>query len=1117
MVGDRMAGAHALRKVAAAAAYLVLTGAPAFAQSPAPAPAAPPPPHATRFLREEATFQLALTLKLRADLAYLDDRRVEAKDLYAKGKEELDTLGPEWKVDHEARVALLAADIAYRQKLLEYQADFWGATYSLKPISPVDAFLNFEADLKQFEEVVGKISEAKDKLSNAGSASATLEGYRAAANTEADAQRLVSVTEEIKGNNHAAKATAAQARIETNLRRQREIAQEREKLAAEFDAAHRAFDALIVDAAMQAAGVPPEIQQLGQSNKPLEERILAAAGTMLKDNGPLVRSFGKLSETTANIVQTAQELQKELEALQKLQSASQATLAAVRKGTIEGALEAGTLIYGQLPREQQEQLAKLVVDNTKPVVALVETAKGAKSTLDTVVKVVADSDEMKARMRKLLEERLRENAPAFDQWYRKQLQAVVREIGPVPDLRVAEQAVRAWPKAFFSQLPKSLQDQLKTAAGAATYEEAARQVFGQWPPRHLTLQVEGGALQVRVGSLRERVDLRAFVERQAGFNLEAIEDFAEDAVNREVGEARDRMVAKVGGLLDPAMRQKDLFVKRFAQELDGLDASSSLARLLPDQVLADATAAKQEGRALFDKLWSELPAEGKQVAATQLAAVQAGAIAGKKVLADAGRQPPRGSVGQSAGGKAAANAAQQQMVMQAAITAAVPGAAVYFTVAKAMESFGRMNSLADRINRLTAEDRAIMGEQIALYDLVRDERAAVALAEMGQRVADLRSSGATRQAERYGQAVWQMDEKAKRAVGAQRLFAPRAYLLAERLRARYDQLDRSLAFWTGDPRATRGHLARLTQQDPQYLRYELDPAIQAFSWLDRSGESDRGDLPKLVEEWKRKQDLARLACEKLGCTPQTRQVGEVTTSAPQLSLRTLLPDQWAKFEQWKAGNSPDDEFTFEFLLTPAMLNPHKEHHGLRFVAARAAVKHGGALVTPGGNALRHSGAAYVPYEDTFVKEHYVPDAVYDLNDRPFSNNLARRWQTSAALRKLEGYGVYTLWRFSLRDAPANRAADDVVLQLAYQYRVKESYGNTPDDSFLTARKSADAAWTVSYRTPDAMTLKIGLAELPFFSQDARALETLRALLKEPEAAQAVMGKPVLQEEKGGAK
>lgn len=1066
-------------------------------------------PTSTKLLREEATFQLALTLKTQADQAYLRADLGSAKELYVESQRELDKLGSPWKEEHEARVATLAADIAYRRSLLDYKADFWGATFSLKPINPVAAFKLFEEDLSEFDNVVKQMQQAKEKVTSAEAVSAQLEAYRAAARTETDVQSLYAITEEIKANNHAYKATAAQAKIASNVQRQREIADDVRQLNKQFDEAHRALDSLVINGALQAAGVPPEIQQLA-SDKPLEQRILNAAGASLASNGPLVQSFGKLSETTASIVQMAQELKQDVDAVRKVEAASKAAIAAVRKGTIDGAFEAGSIIYSQLPHADQEKLTRLVVDKGKPIVALLETAKNTQVTLSAVVNVVLESDEMTRRMKELLQERMLENTSAFDQWYRKQLQAVVEGSGAASDLSVAEQVVRAWPTAFFQGLPKSWRDSLRGKTSAQTDEAAAKAVFGSWPPKYVTLQMDGNVIKARLEGEAANIDLRRFVEVQGAYSLEAIGEFASEAAIRGTADARQQMVQNLGSLLEPAMKQKQLFMRRFAESLDSLDDSSSLARLLPPTVFAgDPAALKRETEKAFESFWDRLPAEARNAAAVNLAAVQAGAIAGMKIVASDARQPPRGSVGTRGGSGAA-----QEAMLKAAVTACFPGAGVAFAAVEALKAFKQMSSLADRINELTAEDRAIMAEQLVLYDLVRDERAAVALAELGKRVADRRREGAVSQAERFSQAVWQMDDQAKRNVGAQRLFAPRAYLLAERLRARYDQLDRSLAFWTGNPRQPRGYLALVTIGDPQNLRYELDPAIQLFSWLDRSGESDRGDLPQLVEEWRRKRQLAKDACEKLGCTDQARQVGQVTTSAPELSLRNLFPEQWAKFEKWKAGGPAAGDFTFEFLLTPAMLKPHREHHGLRFVAARASVRRGGVLAAPDGNSLRHSGAAYVLYEDTYLKEHYLPDAVYDLTDKAFPSDLGQRWLKSLQLQPVEGYGVYTLWRFSLRNTPGNRTAEDVLLQFAYQFREKE---RVIDDSFLVARERASEVWGIRYRTGDAPLVKVSLAELPFFAEDARALQTLREMLRETGAREAGIADLRIEEETEGGK
>lgn len=1045
-----------------------------------------------RFAREEATFQLSLTMKIRADQAFLVGDRLAAKMLYDGAASELSTISnPNWSSDNELLKLLLASDISYRQTLLRYDADFWGATYSLKPINPVEAFDRLERTVAQLDELVTRMEAERGKISSSAALALAWQAAGQGAKTDADAQALKAITEEIKGNSHAEKATAAQDRIDRNVRRQKEIANERVKLSAQFDAAHKQFDSLVVNAALQAAGIPPELKQLADQDKPLEQRILAAGRSAIASNSDIVKSFGAFSETTAKIADAARSVDEglsQIEKIERIKKSSESAIAALRKGTLDGALEAGKFAYDQLSQGDKDRLASFAID-AKPLNALIASAKSVKPALDVIARAVKSDHAMAASLRAMLAERALENAPALDRWYRGQLANAARVANASGTAGViAQQAITAWPQGFLSKLPEAFRKKLLEAHKLPNEQDLARKLFGSWPPTDVQVTVSGADIEARVGQLVARVNLQAFVEGQEAASTEVVKAFAEDAakLGDEAAKAqlRDRLSSRVVSMIEA----NDGLANQLISAIDGIDEMSSLSRIIPAAAgRPDSPASRQ----LFDSVWTELGTDARRQAGAQLAMLHAGSMLAKDIVGSDKRRPPGNPVTTSgAKGKA------EEAVAKAAVAAAFPAAAVAIVAIDAAKAFSEMSSLADQINALTDEDKRIMSEQLTLFDLVRDERAATALADLGVRIAETRRRGALMQADRYERAAQRLDEAAMRAVGAERLFLPRATLLAELLRFQFDQLDRSLAFWTGDPRATKGHIAREVASDPQWLRYALDPSIQLFSWLKRDGEQDRGDLPRVAAEWQQKLQIASAVCDKLKCKKDSAVVGEVTTSS-ELSLKSLDPAQWKRFETWQSSGVAD--FVFELLVTPSVLNPDKRMHNIRYVAARAGVlKSGNTTVTVAGMRLEHSGAAYVPFEDGYIKEHYLPKVAYGITWNPFGD-LRVRWRSTLALAPLEGYGVYTLWRLAVPVSSDSRAARDVKLQFSYQFQDKAS---VPDDRALDLMAARKRASLVFITTPDKLQVSIPLSDLPFITSDQGAVSVLNSLASDTSAASA---------------
>lgn len=1054
--------------------------------------------------RDAATFQLALTMKMRADQQYLAGDTSNAKPLYEQAQLELRTVGVDWRKQNPALASMLEADIDYRLTLLKYGADFWGVSYSLTPINPVLAYARFKRSVDEFDDVVKQIQAARLELAKTNLSAEQQEAARSVARTDSDTHALEIVMADISATHHAARATAAEERIERNLRRQKSIADERKLLSAQYDAVHKQFDTLAVNGVLQAAGLPPELSGLADG-APLQDTLLKLGKSYVLSDSNVAQAFKDYSQATAEFVDAAQQIAQTARNVQQMRDTAQAATTALRRGSLEGVLQAGAVVFQQLPKAEQDRLTQWVVNDSKPLLALIDTAGRMRPALDAVAGLVSNDPAMVARLKAVLKQEALTNVAGFDTWYRARLaQAANLQLDAA---LLTEQAIRGWPNAFIAQLPADTRQALRQGHDAINDAQLALRLVAQWPPAEIRILKTERSVEVRTGDKTVHIDIQAFIAAQSKVSLESVADYAQTAARQGADVAREALRAQTELLLDGIAPDADAFTHDLTATLPDLSPSVSLER-----VLTANTASPEASAQLFDAIWNRMPAPLRPAAGQQLASMQAGSVIAQQVMAADKRQPVRGAfdgdggVQGAASGKSDANEATLRM----AVTAAFPAAGAALMAADGAKALGQMNELANRINALSQEDRAIMVEQFALYDLVRDERVAVALSDMSKRVSDRRIQGAQEQIERYSRATQQLHMQGQGLQYTQRLFMPRAFWLAEQLRLRFDQLDRSIAFWTSDPRRSRGQIARELMNSPQTLRYALDPSINLYTWLDRGGESDRGDLSTLREEWQRKLQVASSVCETLHCLGKSVVMGRVTQS-PELTLKELLPDQWKRYEQW-ANSGVGGDFSFEFLLTPAILQPDDSIHMIRLVDVRAGIENkSGVLMASDSSVLSHPGAAFIPYQDAYFKEHYVPKQVINPGWDPLvTSELESRWSRLHDLRQLEGYGAYTLWRYTLKNTTRNRSAANVSLQFFYQFQQKT--GDPRGDWELLNDEDRAAAWRLVYRTDDQRTMKLRLTDMPFFSRDESARHAIAQMQADPEAKRLGLADAELEEE-----
>lgn len=1042
---------------------------------------------ATAFSREEITFQLALTEKIRGDHAFLLGDSTKAKEFYSEATAELEKIDRSWHDEYRNTLDLLKTDILYRESLIAIGADFWGGTYGLTPINPVEAFMSFEATVKEFESLAKVLDEMQIELAKGEANKDTIEGLKDAAKTERDAQAVNTLSGEIQATFHTNKITVAENRIDTLIQRQKVIAEKRSQLSQQYAQIHKALDSLVVKSVLEASGLPPELSELGDSKKPFGEKILSIGRAAIDGKNPqMTKAFAGLSGSTARLVDSVREMQKLETDLNRIKATTEAIQNAVTRGTIDSAFEAGALIYEQLEKEDRSRLTEYVIKKAKPIVALMETARKIEEIGLEISQMVSSNSVMRGRLLEMLQERVRENSTGVDKWYRERLKEASMAVNGKEQALVVEQALKAWPSAFFEQLPEEVKEVVRNAVGKKDDATVIAEAFSHWPPSGMAVNIDDGKIVVQAKEFTHSVRLADFINDHSKHSIEMIANYPEMVAQRGSKVAKEALQEKFDGLLKSVLNSESVMAKRFAQKIDALDETTSLVRVIPNGL-----AARKRSNAsseLFDQLWNSLKMEVREKAGRELAVAEAGSLIAVHAISQSDESISGPRLTGDTGGQKAVNEA----LLKTAITAAFPAAGVAFAVADAVKMMGDMSALANEMNQLAAEDRTIMKEQIVLFDLASGERHATALAELSIRLAQLRVTGAYNQINRYESATGKLDKLHDRVRIAQRFLMPRAFYLAERLRMQFDQLDRAIAFWIENPEAPRGQISKVVTNDPQWIRYAVDPGIQIFKWLDRSGESDRGDLRQLAEEWNRKLALARDVCTKVKCTPMTAVVGDISEGV-KISLKTLLPSQWAEFEAWKLKGGK--EFVFEFFLTPEILKPNNDSHLIRYVAARAGVVSGRNILSPEGDKLAHPGYAYVPIQGRYIKERYRPDAKIDLTWNPFSASLRTRWRKSLALDRMEGYGMYTLWRYSLRDNKVNKGAEDIIIQFAYQSRRKS---DGMSDEVLLRQEKQKEEWSIKFTTEDKFNLSLPLSEMSFW-QDENDAKGFVALLSEKRA------------------
>jgi hypothetical protein len=453
---------------------------------------------------------------------------------------------------------------------------------------------------------------------------------------------------------------------------------------------------------------------------------------------------------------------------------------------------------------------------------------------------------------------------------------------------------------------------------------------------------------------------------------------------------------------------------------------------------------QEAARELFDTVLHATPQVQQEALLADLASVRSGISAAHKLVSqvpmgtqevalDRAGHPPDRKVGE----------ASLERVLEAALVSAVPGVRAVRMAEQVFKSIADITEQIDVMHSLYDEEKALTVEIVHLDDMRDQARFTQGIANLDREIALKRITSSQDLIRAHVSLAAMGAREQKGAIQKAKLRVPLALFYADALRREYDALDRSLALWSGDPLTLRGFVRDRIKANPNSMRLALDPQIGLYTWLDRSLESNRGDLEALRTYWSRTLALVREVCIEAKCTDENSVLGQVLKTG-QISLRRITSEaEWERFRHWQKSGT--GLFTFSFLLAPWHPVIRDDHairadlDDLRIVTARIggmpSASLGAKPINLYGASLTHPGIGYVLYRGRFVREAFQPAVKHGLewkNNPEWKSDLYARWNDAPPLRPLEGYSMFTMWQLDVPRSKDAREVADIIVQFHYQ-------------------------------------------------------------------------------------
>lgn len=1002
-----------------------------------------------RISYDSLTLELALVKKTLADERFLAGDRTGARNTYCEAKKEANQ-PLILSTPKRNTLTLLNSDIDYRLMLLQGNFEFWGAVQSLRPSMPAAHLAALEGLLLEYEKLSGEITAAareinKDnvEIGKLKALEQELDGKVLAENVN---QERITIQKTFQEN----RQDALDRRIDELLSNRRRLENEVATAVSNAKAASAQFTKIIVNAASASVGIPPDVAQAAQSGDVKTAVFAAVTKSDLMKSPQFTNAMADLrrnNETIAAFIKQGRDLVRKAneykEQYETYKRTFDDTARLMRKPSLEGLVQVGGQIYENLDQKTKSALRENI-RAAKPVIGAVELvhtikdpdiAKHLRSGVETFLSTNSNfaSDFLRTAITAHVDEKIND--------IEKQYSALLGEVSKVrlniPQVEdLTDKVMQAWPNGVLSKLQQPAIDELLRATGISS-------------PQELTdrLRLEGiNLIRKNLRITTDRIEIRTLANRPltppvfisladlgaipANNKIEkfgaSVKAAFEDQLNRLRGSENELRKILLKRLpvetLEAAFRQglsvpnipslNDRIQQEVKRKEDAWSAVVlSLSNSAQRERVVDAVASLQVG---------------SDFVADQESKTEANQKAEKKNYS--GGDTP------SAPNPAPANGSPEDLMVRAALDAALPGASVAIDVVKAFFAF---SDAVDAAQKAAAELQANLREELQVIELVNEARLKQVILGKEREISAIMKEAARAQYESYRFAATQV--AANQGEERTYIFIRRklAFYLAERMREEFDALDRSLALWSGRKNSPRGIIAEMIKADPQNVRLALDSEIHLFDWLERDRESTRADVDGLLVHWRQLTRLSKDLCARLGCVSGAGALGQVNQTEVVKLSETLSALDLERLRLWQTSGR-SEPITLTLLLSPDGRHLPQGIDNARVIDVRlGTTTKTGQLTALNRVRLFHPGMGYVLVDGVPTREAmlpigrwgHAPPAPFDLQE------LSESWRQSSTgrARDFEGYPVFTAWQLTLEAAEENRKATDIELRFAYRY------------------------------------------------------------------------------------
>lgn len=991
---------------------------------------------------------------------------------------------------------LIRADIAYRQKLIEFGLPFFGGLRTLKPTTPHQELLKMEDLLKSMDQLVEDIDGLRMRIEDKTISRTEMEGVQAAAVGQYRADTIDEEIAQLQEGYADLDMSDYQARNVALLQEIAEFQAQLKTIQQRIDAQSAQAAALTRSAIAATTGVPINEVEALASGDIKQVALKFVERQVLDPNSPLHTDLLASNKIALGLVEKVNEVKAQVERLESYQDQAKEVEAALKgdrtaftalvnrygnddaRNLLRQAreLEAKTkeaialtrsldhkralaFLARQLTPEQVKQIDQ-IVESIKPVEHVFEAAYVALSEgkfedtllnefdtrLTAVLRAARPGEAETQRMRGELKVMGSVDSSALaDPYFEYQVINAIDRFGSSSREIVSTIAtfdvnlITTHPsiKQQFEQLSSD-----KRAAVLKALKEGKEAIASGLRYDDSSLCIERGERQACVSF----ADLRAkFRSKYAG-----AAELAADQINAFLVNQIDRLSSEQVLILYVARNGAGGFAGNLHALLtgEGLEGGK-------DNLGRAWDAIKGADGPLFTK---------KAVAQSGRVAVAASLTAGqfaepdpvppqRRPVTATGQPIPDAAGDPNAGGMDPTTNA----VMQGALNYALPGAGVALQLGQTWASMDADRELQeDYMKRLAAAIR----EQEQLVRSMQTATRQSALANLQiQRARAVKEAGAV-QIQQLGIALSQQMDAVQFNRELMALYRPQFYYIAETLRQKFDAFDRSLADWSdGVPES--GFIKQAILDDPGNARLALDSEIQLFGWLNRNIESTRTGPYALYQHWRRLVRLARNYCNDNGCKPGDGKLGQIGITLNKRFFRDIQ-GRLAKrdFDRWRQDPNGNADFRMAFSFAPGQLSIPATALNARVIdfAIIPRDKDGNQIA---GNAvqLTHTGISTLVLQNSDpilgvgidaarpthfreVRQVLLPHRFMPANrivdEDP--ENLRRRFQneinvqTLISLRAIEGYGVFGSYEMEVIKDAATRKIDDFEFRLTYIYK-----------------------------------------------------------------------------------